>query len=246
MRSGSSLATSAALLLTAAHAADAQVRVDLELSLLLDVSGSVDAAEYAIQRNAIANTFRDAGFFDSVIGQGRSIAVNYIEWAGASEQREAVAWRVINNQADASAFATTLLAGVRSFSTTTAAGNAINFAVNRLAANNITSPVQIIDVTGDGESNEGVDTATARDAALNSGVRQINGFAFGTRPSLISWYEQSIRGGEGSFVYSSLSHSPADGIRAKIIREISTNIPTPGPVALGIFAAATFAARRRR
>lgn len=55
--------------------------VDLELSLLVDVSGSIDNKEYALQMSGYRNAFiKLAPQFGS--GDFGSVAVNFIQWSG--------------------------------------------------------------------------------------------------------------------------------------------------------------------
>lgn len=54
--------------------------VDLELLLLVDVSRSVDANEYILQRDGYADAFRDPAFYSGYIASGRyrRIAVSLV------------------------------------------------------------------------------------------------------------------------------------------------------------------------
>src|SRR5436309_630496 len=109
------LVAPAALLLAAASAS--AVNVNIELSLLVDVSGSIDSSEYDTQLRGYARAFGgdgangNANFFNSVVHAGNSIAVNFVEWSGQSEQAVTSingahpdGWWVISSQADATAF----------------------------------------------------------------------------------------------------------------------------------------------
>ena len=53
--------------------------VRLALSLVVDVSGSVDTTEFNLQRTGYVNVF-DGNFYNDVVGTG-SIAVNLIYWS---------------------------------------------------------------------------------------------------------------------------------------------------------------------
>ena len=68
-------------------AALAEARVDLALVLALDSSASVDAGEFALQRDGLAMAFRDGEVAAAIAGGARRrIAVAVIEWAGAAQQ----------------------------------------------------------------------------------------------------------------------------------------------------------------
>jgi len=143
--------------------------VDLELQLLMDVSGSVDDSEFLLQRTGYSNAFRDASTLSQILGCGDgAIAVQLIYWSGSTQQQVAVDWTIISDAASATAFANAIDAAARPFAGLTAPGSAINFGAPLLFSNAITSDRQVIDVSGDGAENSGDDTSDARDAALTS------------------------------------------------------------------------------
>jgi hypothetical protein len=55
------------------------IPVALELALLVDVSGSVDAGEYALQKGGYVAAFQDPGLLAAIAGLPGGIAVTYIE-----------------------------------------------------------------------------------------------------------------------------------------------------------------------
>ena len=110
------------------HAVGANADVALELVLLVDVSGSVDGNEYALQKTGYVNAFNNASLQALIAGQPGGIAVTYIEWSGAAEQSIEVGWTHITDAASSSAFATAIATATRNFSGLTAPGSAINFA----------------------------------------------------------------------------------------------------------------------
>jgi len=220
----------AATLPTAASAAT----VGLELLLLTDVSGSVDATEYNLQRQGYINAFRSSAVQNAILGsQNGSIAVAYGEWSGANQQSMQVNWMVINSVASANAFADALAATSRAFSGLTAPGSALNWGVGKFA-NEIDSLRQVIDVSGDGSQNEGSNTKNARDAALLAGVDAINGLPIlGSEAGLFDWYKNNIQGGTGSFTLAAASFADfSTAIEQKLVREISNNVPEPISAAL--------------
>ena len=109
--------------------------VDLELSLLIDVSGSVSSSEYELQIGGYADAFDDASLYENIISQGLDgkIAVNFILWS--SQQQEVVAWTLIDSVSASQNFAQTIretllpeFGGSRPFSGGTNSGPAIDFA----------------------------------------------------------------------------------------------------------------------
>ncbi len=213
--------------------------VGLELALLTDVSGSVDAAEYALQKGGYVAAFQNPIIHAAVAGISGGIAVAYYEWSNAGQQVTKVNWFHIFDAASSNAFAAILNASNRSFASSTAPGNAINF-VRPLfgtetggTSNDFESPRQVIDVSGDGAENDGVSTLAARNAALAAGVDAINGLPILGEPGLQVWYQNNIQGGGGSFTLPATFDTFAATIVTKIGREITPE-PVPEPASLAL------------
>lgn len=212
---------------SSAHA----IPVSLELALLVDVSGSVNAADYALQKGGYVSAFNDATIQAAISGLTGGIAVTYIEWSGAGQQSIEVGWTHITNAAQSGAFATAINTSSRNFSGSTAPGSALNFAVP-LFTNSFESSRQVIDVSGDGAQNNGADTSDARDAALLAGIDAINGLPIGGGASLLAFYVNNIQGGAGSFTIAAATFADFENaVKTKIGREIK---PVPEPVTLAL------------
>ncbi len=213
--------------IAAGPASAADVR--LELSLLVDDSGSVDTTEFNLQKTGYVNTFNST-FYADHIGSG-AIAVNMVYWSGANQQAMVVPWTILDSQTAVNSFRTAISATTQQFSGFTAPGSAINYAVNSLFGNTISSDRQVIDISGDGSQNDGVNTATARNNALIAGIDAINGLAIlGSEAGLETWYNNNIKGGDGAFVLVANDFGDFESaINQKIEREL---IPTPEPLTL--------------
>lgn len=205
--------------------------VDLELQLLADVSGSVDGSEYALQLAGYEASFRDAGVISAIeSGTAGAIAVQYIEWSESTEQSVLVDWTLITDSITANAFADSLAAVTRAFDFLTAPGSAISFGASLFAGNGFDGTRQVIDVSGDGLENSGIDTSDARDAALSSGVDTINGITIGDVSGLGDWYVDNVIGGADAFhIHADNFEDFTTGITNKLVREITgTPVPAPG------------------
>lgn len=229
------------------------VPVGLELVLLVDVSGSVDATEFALQKTGYVQAFQSAAVQNAILASvGGAIAVTYIEWSGSAQQSQAVGWTLINSAASANAFAAAINGTARAFNGQTAPGSAINFALPLFGSevgesgNGFESARQVMDVSGDGAQNQGADTSDARDNALNVGVDTINGLAILGEAGLQAFYQNNIVGGGGFLVLADDFADFGAAIQDKLIREIS-NVPEPATLALfGAGLAALALMRRRR
>jgi hypothetical protein len=200
---------------------------DLELSLVIDVSGSVDASEYALQLGGYAAAFNNPAI-QSAIGAGTngSIAVNTIFFD--SGFYSGIDWTLLSTAADATAFADALNAVPRPGSGGTNPAAGINAATTAITGNTYEGTRKVIDVSGDGTGNSGSDIA-ARDAALAAGIDAINGLPINLSPgdtSIEDYYSANIVGGQGSFTEAAEDFSDFErAILAKLRREILGEIP---------------------
>ena len=220
-----------AIFLHSSFAWSAQVSVDLELVLAVDVSGSVDEVEGKLQRMGYVNAFRSPSVLRAIqSGRHKSIAVTYMEWAGFDTQRVVVGWKQIHDEASAEEFASLLSREPIGVGPYTSISGAIEFALPMFENNGFTSERRVIDISGDGPNNSGDYVTNARERAIRAGVT-INGLPIiNNRPSpwgrmpmpnLDLYYRKCVIGGRRSFlVVANDFKSFGRAIRRKLILEI--------------------------
>jgi Protein of unknown function (DUF1194) len=222
----------------ASRADDATLTVDAAIVLAADVSRSIDDGEFELERRGYAEAIESRKLMDAVsTGRNGAVALAYVEWAGENEQKVVVDWTVIRKADDAKAFAAALTAAPRSFVGRTAIGSAIEFAFARFASTTILTDRKVIDVSGDGTSNQGRPVTAARDAAVEAGA-VINGLtifnrraaamggylALHTNPpgGLAHYYGENVIGGPGAFVVPIDDfRSFGDAMLRKLVSEIA-------------------------
>jgi hypothetical protein len=217
------------------------VPVDLELVLAVDVSRSIDADEFDLQRQGYARAIVNPSVLSAIqSGAIGAIAVAYVEWSGADQQKTVVDWALVRDQVSAEALAAQILAAPRSFAAYTSISGAIDYAVRLFENNRFEGSRQVIDVSGDGSNNSGRPVWLARDAALEVGIT-INGLAIindrpnpfsRPEPKLDDYYRENVIGGSGAFVMIAEDFgSFSSAILSKLIKEVAGEPAAQGRLA---------------
>ncbi len=221
-----------ALLPSAVRAAEP---VDMLLVLAADVSRSVTEPKFKLQREGAAAAISHPDVVRAMTsGPHRRIAVCFVEWAAAGMQSVIIDWTVIAGEADARTFAGKLVDVPRSFMGSTAIGGAIDFSVRQLERAPFTSDKRVIDISGDGNNNNGRPVVEVRDEALAKGIT-INALVILTplaesfRPEhtnppggLEKYFQDNVIGGPGAFTIVAESHeSFGRALTKKLIQEIA-------------------------
>jgi hypothetical protein len=197
--------------------------VDLALVLAVDCSSSVDAADFQLQMTGIAAALRTPQLLETILaGPNRRIVLSLVQWSDRNSQTTAVGWRILTDSADIESVAREIERAVRHWQPGgTGLAAAIGYSAGLLERLPLPATRRVIDVSGDGQDNEGGNAAQARNAALAMGIT-INGLPIlsGSR-HLEAYYRDEVTGGDGSFVL------PVDDLRGfeeamtrKLLREI--------------------------
>lgn len=200
--------------------------VSLELVLAVDVSASVDAAEYQLQMQGLANAFRRPQIISAILQHGQGVAISLVQWSDRAEHSLEPPWRMLNNKPGILALADEIEeAGRRNVGHYTAIGNAMGFAIQSLETNAYQGHLRKIDVSGDGQNNLGEPSRNARQRALARGIT-VNGLVILTdEPRLGDHYERLVIGGPGAFVLQARTYDDfADAIARKLLRELTIRL----------------------
>ncbi|WP_257894582.1 DUF1194 domain-containing protein [Gymnodinialimonas phycosphaerae] len=218
-------AMAAAACLFAASPGAAQDQCRLALQLGLDVSASVDQAEYRLQADGLAAALLDPVVTEAFLNGPGPVALSIFEWSGRFQQEVIIDWTLIRTEADLLAVAERVASATRgSQDFPTALGYALGFAATRFRE----APVclfQTLDISGDGQNNDGFPPVAAYEHFDFNGVT-VNGLAIGGASREIEeYYAAEVIHGPGAFVEYALNHDDfAEAMRRKLERELRAMI----------------------
>lgn len=193
---------------------------DLALALAVDVSGSVDSKEYRIQMDGLATGLRDPVVSEALVRARAQLML--VQWTGASRQRITIPWTRIDSFQVLDEFAEQVASDPRVWRNfSTAIGEALE---TTLASFESVSDCtrHLIDISGDGISNEGVEPAQVHGRLRNRGVT-VNAIAIEeSEPELTAYFFENVIVGEGAFVVSAAGFDDyPERIRKKLLREVT-------------------------
>jgi len=190
----------------------------LALILSMDVSSSIDTGEFAYQRDGLAEALLDTEIMN-VLSRDR-VALMVVQWSGVNDQVAVIPWRRMHSQGDVQAFSNWVRSMRRTYvNSKTAVGSAISFSITQF--NDVPDcERKVIDVSGDGASNSGANTAGQSRRAARLGI-EINGVAIDIVGVAISEYYRRFVITPDGFVLTSTGFSDyPQTIRAKLLREL--------------------------
>ncbi|WP_420406261.1 DUF1194 domain-containing protein [Nisaea sp.] len=220
-------------LLTVAPATGrAEIPVDIELVLAIDCSSSVDDEEFSLQVAGMANAFRDPMIQEAIQGgvEG-AIGISVIQWSSDRFQNVAVPWRLLAGPTDADRIADEIAAMPRTIGTgATSIANALLFAAETFNGNGMEGYRRVIDMSADGENNQGLDLHVARAQVLARGIT-INGLAIRNEfPHLDIYFQDRVIGGDRAFAETAKDYVDyRNAIFRKLFRELRDVPVAVGP-----------------
>ncbi len=205
--------------------------VDLALVFAFDCSASVTLEEFVLMAGGTAAALRDPAIGAGLIAGPRAASLcAVVLWSGRGQQETLVEWTRLAAAAEVGAFADAVENLPRTIRPgTTAIGEALLFCESLLKLAPAQAGRQVIDMAGDGRSNEGTPPAPIRDRLADAGVT-INGLCvLHEEPDLLDSYTREVIGGPGAFALQCQDYDGfAAAMRQKLRQEIAdlaTNRP---------------------
>ena len=187
--------------------------------LAVDGSASVTYEEFGLIAGGMAAALRDPTVAEGLTGHS---VLSLLLWSGSKAQEVITPWTVIATQDDLKAFTDgvdNMPRMVRAGST--AIGEALLASLTLLSHMPVSAQRSVVDVIGDGRSNEGIAPGPIRDRMAAAGIT-INGLCLlHEEPDLLTSYTQEVIGGPGAFAVTCRSYADfTEAMRQKLTREI--------------------------
>ena len=202
-------------------------RVDVALVMAVDVSSSIDSSDFQLQMQGIAAALRQPVVLEIIRGgRHQQVAMALVQWSITAKQSVTIPWRVIATASVVEATAHAIESAERDFVPGgTGMAAAIAFSVELMEQLKFPSDRKVIDVSGDGEENDGGDVTSSRALALQRGI-VINGLPVITGSSLlVPYYHDHVICGAGSFIEPAVNiFSFGQAMKRKLIRELQPNL----------------------
>lgn len=197
----------------------------LALLLALDVSSSVDAMEYRMQRDGLVAALQDPDIRGALL-QGAAqapVALAVYEWSGRRQSALVLNWTLLLSAADIDLAMAAVAAAPRS---ETRFPTAMGFALGYGATLMRQAPDcgrRVIDVSGDGITNDGFSPTLAYKHFPFDGIT-VNGLAvLGADPQVEDYYRDEVARGPDAFVETAEGYAGyRRAMTRKLFREIGT------------------------
>ncbi|HEX3398820.1 MAG TPA: DUF1194 domain-containing protein [Acetobacteraceae bacterium] len=201
--------------------------IDLALVLAVDGSASVTYEEFSLIAGGMASALREPTIIAGLTGGAAKASMcSLLLWSGAGAQEIIADWTLIASDADARGFADVLDNMPRIVRPgQTAIGEAL-LASLTLLGNLPDKPTrQVVNVIGDGRSNDGIAPGPIRDRMAVAGIT-INGLCIlHEEPDLLQSYTEEVIGGPGAFALTCQDYPAfAAAMKQKLALEINAPI----------------------
>lgn len=201
---------------------------EVALMLAVDVSGSVDPDEYRIQMDGLAAGLLDRSVSAALVGGQSKLAL--MQWTGTNRQEVVIGWTTMHDDADVLAFANEVVATPRVWRNfSTAIGEALVLSLPHFAQVPECAR-HVIDISGDGPSNEGRVPRSVWPALAAAGIT-VNALVIeASIPGLTKYFESDVITGPGAFAATANTFDdyPEEIVR-KLLRELTKSIAALEP-----------------
>jgi Ca-activated chloride channel homolog len=201
--------------------------VDLALVLAVDGSASVTYEEFGLIAGGMAAALREPSIIAGLLGgPAKASMCSLLLWSGAGAQEVIADWTLIASEADAKVFADAVDNMPRIVQAgKTAIGEALLASLTLLGRIPDTPARQIVDVIGDGRSNDGIAPGPIRDRMATAGIT-INGLCIlHEEPDLLQSYTDEVIGGPDAFALTCQDYPAfAAAMKQKLAREVNAPI----------------------
>ena len=194
--------------------------VDLAMVLAIDGSASVTFEEFGLIAGGMAAALRDPTVIAGLAGKS---VLSLLLWSGAGQHDILTDWTRIGSEADLRAFADDVENMPRTVKAgSTAIGEALLASLTLLARVPAIPARNIVNVIGDGRSNEGIAPGPIRDRMAAADIT-INGLCIlHEEPDLVTSYTNEVIGGPGAFAVTCRDYADfTEAMRQKLTREIT-------------------------
>ena len=193
----------------------------LGLIFAIDVSLSVNDAEYELQMGGLSRALQDRSVLATLEQIEGGVSLALIQWSGQLDQEVSHPWRHVASRSDLSAFAHDIARTKRAFATETAPGSVIDLASQYHDQNPHACQRTVTDVSGDGVQNTGPRTRLSSAMAAGRG-QTINGLVIlGDDPDPEDFYRHNVIAGPDSFLEVATGFEDFQrAMRDKLLREL--------------------------
>lgn len=188
------------------------------LVLAIDVSSSIDIGEYKFQTHGLAEALLDPEIADVLVLH--QVALSVVQWSGAEEGDLTIPWRRMLSHSEVRNFSARVRDMPRKWEgSNTAVGDAIAFSAAQFGRVSDCER-KVIDVSGDGSSNAGLNAVVERRKAEAAGIT-INGIAIDiVGAAITAFYTRFVVTSDGFVITSRGFSDYPRSIREKLLREL--------------------------
>jgi Ca-activated chloride channel family protein len=201
--------------------------VDLAMVLAVDGSASVTYEEFGLIAGGMATALRDPAVMAGLTGgAAHASLLCLLLWSGAGQHDVITDWTRVGSETEVQAFADTVDNMPRTVRAgQTAIGEALLASLSLLAHAPASAARSIVNVIGDGRSNDGIAPGPIRDRMAQADIT-INGLCIlHEEPDLLQSYTEEVIGGPGAFAVTCAVYADfTEAMRQKLTRELKEPI----------------------